>query len=274
MRVARIGLSDGTCVDAWKDADGTFRRLEIGFQGLVRTDERIEGGVLLTPVEPRAIYAVGLNYTLHAEESGSPLPEYPMVFMKAITAARNPGASIQLPRHLRSDEVDYEAELAIVIGRRCKNVSAAEALDHVLGFTCANDVSARDWQIRKGGGQFCRGKTFDTFCPLGPELVTVDEIGDGSGLRIQTRVNGEVLQDSNTSDMIFPVPQLISFLSGSTTLLPGTVILTGTPSGVGVARRPQRFLQPGDQVEVEIGGIGILSNPVEEEPVQGSGDGR
>lgn len=265
MRVARFGMGDGSCVSAWMDADGGFRRLEIGLDGWVRSDEPVEGGRLLAPVAPPAIYAVGLNYKLHAEESGASLPEYPMIFMKAITAARDPGASIQLPRHLRSDEVDYEAELAVVIGRRCKNVSAENALDYVLGYTCANDVSARDWQIRKGGGQFCRGKTFDTFCPLGPELVTVDELGDGSGLRIRSRINGEVLQDSNTSDMIFPVPQLVAFLSGSTTLLPGTVILTGTPSGVGVARRPQRFLQAGDRVEIEIEGIGILANPVEEE---------
>lgn len=265
MRIVRLGMDDGSCVTAWKDADGVLRRIESAFDRWIQTDEPVVGGRLLTPVEPRVIYAVGLNYKLHAQESGAALPEYPMIFMKAITAACHPGVPIRLPRGLHSDEVDYEAELAVVIGRRCKNVPVEKALDYVLGFTCANDVSARDWQTRKGGGQFCRGKTFDTFCPLGPELVTVDEIGDGSGLRISTRVNGETLQDSTTSDMIFSVPELVSFLSGSTTLLPGTVILTGTPSGVGVARRPQRFLRADDRVEIEIEGIGVLANPVEAE---------
>ncbi len=267
MRISRIGRNDGTSVYAWRDEGGTLRRLNGGPEGFVKSDETIEAGKVLAPVEPRVIYAVGLNYKAHAEESGAPLPEHPMVFMKAITAVQHPGDAIRLPRHLRSDEVDYECELAVVIGRTCKNVPASRALDYILGFTCANDVSARDWQMRKGGGQFCRGKTFDTFCPLGPELVTVDEAGDGSGLRISTRVNGEVLQDSNTSDMIFSVAELVEFLSGSTTLLPGTVILTGTPSGVGVARRPRRFLAAGDVVEIAIERIGTLANPVEEESV-------
>jgi len=152
-----------------------------------------------------------------------------------------------------------------VLGRDCKNVSKEKALDYVFGYTAANDVSARDWQIRLGGGQFCRGKSFDTFAPLGPAIVTKDEIPNPNALRIRTRVNGEVRQDSNTADMIFDVPTLIEFLSGSTTLLAGTVILTGTPSGVGVAMKPQRFLAPGDMVEVEVEKIGVLGNPVGEE---------
>ena len=173
-----------------------------------------------------------------------------------------PGGPVVLPRTLRSDKVDYECELAVVIGRRCRNVSRNAALDYVLGYTCGNDVSARDWQNEWGGGQWCRGKTFDTFCPLGPALVTTDEIRNPNTLRIRTVVNGETLQDWNTSDMIFDVPALISFLSGSTTLEPGTVIMTGTPHGVGGARTPPRFLQPGDQVTVAIEGIGSLTNPV------------
>ena len=167
-----------------------------------------------------------------------------------------------LPRALRSDEVDYECELAVVIGRRCRNVSREQALDYVLGYTCGNDVSARDWQMQWGGGQWCRGKTFDTFCPLGPALVTADEVPDPNALRIKTVVNGETLQDWNTNDMIFDVPELIAFLSGSSTLEPGTVIMTGTPHGVGAARTPPRFLQPGDTVTVEIEKIGALTNPV------------
>ena len=153
----------------------------------------------------------------------------------------------------------------MVIGRPCKNVTPSEALSYVLGFVAANDVSARDWQKEKGGGQFCRGKSFDTFCPVGPCLVTIDELPDPSNLTLRTFVNEEKMQESSTADMIFDVPTLISFLSGSTTLLPGTLILTGTPSGVGEARDPRRYLVPGDEVTVEIEGIGLLTNPVVEE---------
>jgi 2-keto-4-pentenoate hydratase/2-oxohepta-3-ene-1,7-dioic acid hydratase in catechol pathway len=185
--------------------------------------------------------------------------------MKAPTTVQNPGDPIVLPRFLRSDKVDYEGELGVVIGRPCKNVTPSEALSYVLGFVAANDVSARDWQKEKGGGQFCRGKSFDTFCPVGPCLVTIDELPDPSNLTLCTFVNEEKMQESSTADMIFDVPTLISFLSGSTTLLPGTLILTGTPSGVGEARDPRRYLVPGDEVTVGIEGIGLLTNPVVEE---------
>jgi 2-keto-4-pentenoate hydratase/2-oxohepta-3-ene-1,7-dioic acid hydratase in catechol pathway len=158
--------------------------------------------------------------------------------------------------------VDYECELAVVIGRPCKNVTRDQALEYVLGYTCANDVSARDWQKDFGGGQWCRGKTFDTFAPLGPALVLRDEIPNPNALGIRTILNGQTMQDWTTEDMIFDVPSLIEFLSGSTTLLPGTVILTGTPHGVGAARQPPVFLQPGDTVTIEIDRIGTLTNPV------------
>jgi 2-keto-4-pentenoate hydratase/2-oxohepta-3-ene-1,7-dioic acid hydratase in catechol pathway len=170
-----------------------------------------------------------------------------------------------LPEFLKSDQVDFEGELAVVIGRRCKNVSRQEALNYVHGYTCANDVSARDWQKQKGGGQWCRGKTFDTFAPMGPCLVTADEIPNPNTLAIRTELNGQIVQDCSTSDMIFDVPTLIEFLSGSTTLLPGTVILTGTPHGVGMARNPPLWLRPGDVLSVEIEKIGTLSNPVKRE---------
>jgi 2-keto-4-pentenoate hydratase/2-oxohepta-3-ene-1,7-dioic acid hydratase in catechol pathway len=165
---------------------------------------------------------------------------------------------------LASHQVDYEAELAVVIGRRCKNVGVDEALAAVLGYTCANDVSARDWQKRPelGGGQWCRGKSFDTFAPLGPVLVSPAELPDPNALAISTELNGERVQDGHTSDMIFSVAEIIAFLSGSTTLLPGTVILTGTPEGVGMAADPPRWLRPGDQVEITIEAIGTLRNPV------------
>jgi 2-keto-4-pentenoate hydratase/2-oxohepta-3-ene-1,7-dioic acid hydratase in catechol pathway len=220
---------------------------------------------LLAPIEPAVFLCIGLNYRRHAEECKATLPQFPVLFMKTAAAVQNPGDPIVLPRHLRSDEVDYECELAVVIGRKCKNVLRDKALDYVLGYACANDVSARDWQGKWGGSQWCRGKTFDTFAPFGPCLVTPDEIPDPNALKIKLDIGGEVLQDWTTNDMIFDVPRLIEFLSGSTTLLPGTVIMTGTPQGIGAARNPQRFLKPGDVVTVTIEKIGSLTNPVVEE---------
>ena len=223
----------------------------------------IAPGKLLCPVSSPNIIGIGLNYRSHAEEVGRPLPQFPMIFVKTTNALQNPGDPILLPRSQNaSTEVDYEGELAVVIGRAAKNVTRERALDHVLGYTIANDVSARDWQFKWGGGQFCQGKGFDTFCPLGPVLVTADEIPDPGRLAIRTRVNGELRQQSTTADLIFDIPALIAFLSASKTLVPGTVILTGTPAGVGTAFNPPRFLQPGDTVSIEIENIGTLTNPV------------
>ncbi len=227
--------------------------------------EPAEIAKLLAPVAPPVFWCIGINYREHAKENGSDVPEHPMLFMKSPSSLQSPGEAVQLPRALRSDKVDFEGELAVVIGKRCKNVSAENALDYVLGYTCANDVSARDWQKEWGGGQFCRGKTFDTFAPLGPWIVTADEIPDPNKLRLKTTVSGEVMQDATTADMIFDIPTLIAFLSGSTTLPAGSVILTGTPSGVGMGRTPPRWLQPGDTVTVEIEAIGALTNPIIEE---------
>ena len=221
----------------------------------------------LAPIIPYAILCIGLNYRKHAEETGAKIPEDPVLFMKVPSALQNPGEPIRIPTGLASHEVDYEAELAVIIGRTCKNVSRANALDYVYGYTCANDVSARDWQKKRGGSQWCRGKTFDTFAPLGPCLVTADEVPNPNRLELRSLVNGEVRQQSSTSDMIFDVPTLIEFLSGSTTLRAGTVILTGTPNGVGMAFDPPKWLKPGDEVVVEIEGIGRLTNPVELEEV-------
>ncbi|MEM9351843.1 MAG: fumarylacetoacetate hydrolase family protein [Planctomycetota bacterium] len=243
--------------------EGAVTRLDGVLYGSLRdTGEPVEIADTLAPLEPEVFFCIGLNYAAHADETGAQRPSFPVVFMKSKTAVQHPGEPIELPRTLRSDKVDYEGELAVVIGRECKNVAKADALDYVLGYACANDVSARDWQKEWGGGQFCRAKTFDTFAPLGPCLTTADEIADPNALRIRTLLNGELMQDSSTSDMIFDVPTLIEFLSGNTTLLPGTVILTGTPSGVGMARNPPVFLQTGDTVTVEIEGIGELTNPV------------
>ena len=266
MRIFRYLDQSGKMGFGRFDKEGnTFLILQKGDGDFEATDQRITPFQFLTPIDFRCIYAIGLNYRAHAEETGLEIPKYPMVFMKAPTAAQNPGDPIVLPRYLRSDKVDFEAELGVVIGRPCKNVKPEEALSYVLGYVCANDVSARDWQKEKGGGQFCRGKTFDTFCPVGPCLATADEIPDPSKLTIRSFVNEDKMQESGTDDMIFDVPTLISFLSGSTTLLPGTLILTGTPSGVGEARDPKRYLVPGDEVTVEIDGVGILTNPVVEE---------
>ena len=235
------------------------------FDGLTPTGEPADAAKVLAPLVPSSILCIGLNYKKHAAESGAKVPEIPVLFVKGINALQNPGDPILIPTHLRSNEVDYECELAVVIGRACKNVSRTEALDYVLGYTCANDVSARDWQIKHGGGQWCRGKFFDTFAPLGPCLVTPDEIPHPNALGIRTILNGEVVQDWNTNDMIFDIPAIIEFLSGSTTLLPGTVILTGTPHGVGMAAKPPRWLNAGDEVTIEIEGIGRLTNPVLDE---------
>jgi 2-keto-4-pentenoate hydratase/2-oxohepta-3-ene-1,7-dioic acid hydratase in catechol pathway len=268
MKIIRYQDRNGNIGHAAMQPDGTKSKLSGNiFQSAKITGEKADVAKLLAPVEPTMIICIGLNYRRHAQETHANIPQFPVVFFKGLNTVQHPGEPILLPTHLKSDEVDYECELAVVIGRRCKNVQRTRALEHVIGYTCANDVSARDWQKERGGGQWCRGKTFDTFCPLGPCLVTADEIPNPNALAIRTVVSGEVLQDWNTNDMIFDVPALIEFLSGSTTLLPGTVILTGTPHGVGMARTPRRWLRAGDSVSIEIEKIGALTNPVLDEPV-------
>ena len=268
MRFVRFENQSGEVQFGNQHADGSVTRVEGCIFGDPQdTGEAVTVTKLLAPLTPKALPCIGLNYRKHAEEGGQALPEHPILFMKMPSTVQNPGDPIVLPTQLKSDEVDYECELAVVIGKPCKNVSKAEALDYVLGYTCANDVSARDWQRGGGGNQWCRGKTFDTFCPLGPALVTTDEITNPNALQIKTILNGEVMQDWNTNDMIFDVPTLIEFLSASTMLAAGTVILTGTPHGVGFARDPAVFLQPGDEVTIEIEGIGQLTNPVVQEQV-------
>jgi 2-keto-4-pentenoate hydratase/2-oxohepta-3-ene-1,7-dioic acid hydratase in catechol pathway len=246
--------------------DGTAREISGDIFGAFSVTEKVATVTKrLAPVVPTDLICIGLNYRHHAKEAQCALPEHPVVFLKATSSLQNPDDPIFLPRHMRSDSVDYECELAVVIGRRCKNVSRDEALKYVLGYTCSNDVSARDWQNKWGGSQWSRGKSFDTFAPLGPCLVTTDEIPNPNALTIKLDINGEMLQDWNTNDMIFDVPALIEFLSGSTTLLSGTVILTGTPHGIGGARKPPRWLQAGDVVTVTIEKIGSLVNPVKDE---------
>ncbi len=235
------------------------------FQNFHVTPEKAKIKRFLPPVQPSNILALGLNYRRHAEETKMAVPDYPILFMKATSSVIGHQEPIMLPA-AGPGKVDYEAELAVVIGRSVKNLKASEAMACVLGYTCANDVSARDWQLEKQKGQWVRGKSFDTFCPLGPWLVTKDEITHPDRLRIRALLNEEdILQDSSTSNMVHHVAVIISFLSQSMTLLPGTVILTGTPEGVGYTRQPPFFLKAGDRISVEIEGIGRLSNPVIQE---------
>ena len=220
---------------------------------------------LLAPIpRPEKVICIGLNYADHAAESGMPLPADPVVFNKFVTAVRGPHDPIVLPRC--SSKVDYEAELVVVIGRGGRHISRDTAVGFVGGYMCGHDVSARDWQLEKAGGQWLLGKSFDSFAPTGPELVTPDEVGDPGALDIRLRRNGQTLQHSNTHQLIFSVPQLIAYVSSVCTLTPGDLIFTGTPPGVGAARKPPVFLQPGDIVEVEIERLGILRNKVIAEP--------
>jgi 2-keto-4-pentenoate hydratase/2-oxohepta-3-ene-1,7-dioic acid hydratase in catechol pathway len=204
------------------------------------------------------IICVGRNYAEHAAELGDTPPEAPLLFGKFTNTLIGPGEPIVLPRE--ATHVDAEAELAVEIGVRGRRIAEADALAHIRGYRCANDLSARNIQYSEA--QWTRAKGFDTFCPLGTELVPVSELGDGSGLRVVQRLNGEVLQDGNTRDLLFPVPFLIAYISNTFTLDPGDLILTGTPPGVGWARDPKVSLAPGDVVDVEVEGIGTLSNPV------------
>jgi len=266
LKIIRFQDSFGSTGYAARQPDGSALVIHGDIFGEFElTGIKADVAKLLAPVEPATVLCTGLNYRRHAVETGAKIPDFPVLFMKMPGALQNPGDPILLPRHLRSDEVDYECELAIVIGKRCRNVSKAEAMDHILGYTCANDVSARDWQLERSGRQWCRAKSFDTFMPLGPWIVTRDEIPNPNNLQIRTILNGEVVQDCNTSDMIFDVPSLISFLSGNSTLPAGTVILTGTPHGVGMARKPPLWLKDGDEVVIDIEKIGELRNPVLEE---------
>jgi 2-keto-4-pentenoate hydratase/2-oxohepta-3-ene-1,7-dioic acid hydratase in catechol pathway len=217
--------------------------------------------VPLSITRPGKIVCVGLNYHDHAEEGGQDLPQAPLLFAKWPNTLIGDGEPIVLPPD--STQVDYEAELGVVIGTTAKHVSERDALDAVAGYICVNDVTARDMQF--GDGQWTRGKSPDTFCPVGPRLVPRDEIGDPQALAIRCIVNGETLQDSSTSQMIFSVAEIIAYVTRVITLEPGDLIATGTPAGVGVFRDPQVLLQDGDEVSVEIEGLGTLTNPVQKE---------
>jgi 2-keto-4-pentenoate hydratase/2-oxohepta-3-ene-1,7-dioic acid hydratase in catechol pathway len=263
MKIVRFVDIEGVEGYGALQIDGSVLRLEgMLSRQMNPTTQTVSVAKILCPISPTAIIGIGLNYRRHALEAGAAIPARPVVFFKSLNTVQNPGDPILIPTHFPSVEVDYECELAVVIGKSGKNIPRASAFEHVLGYMCANDVSARDWQLKLGGGQWSRGKMFDTFAPLGPCLVTPETISDPNALNIRTILNGTTVQHWNTSDMIFNVAALIEFLSGSTTLLAGTVILTGTPHGVGMAQKPPRWLRAGDVVSIEIEGIGTLTNPV------------
>jgi len=211
-------------------------------------------------VDPNKVVCIGLNYKDHAAESGMPIPKEPVLFSKFPTALTGHDQPILLPPV--SSKVDYEAELVLVVGKKGKNLKAHDAINWLAGYTIGHDVSARDWQLEKDGKQWMAGKTFDTFAPCGPYLVTCDEIPDPHKLGIKLRLNGQTMQDSTTSQLIFSVGEILAYLTQVVTLLPGDLIFTGTPPGVGIARKPPVFLKAGDLCEVEIEGLGILRNPV------------
>lgn len=265
MRIIRFEDETGRILWGSERHGGTAMVLSASpFEGGRETDETARVTRLLNPVgTPTAIIGIGLNYRRHAQETGQPIPDQPAVFMKNPASVQDPEAPILLPASCNhGPEVDYECELAVIIGKEALDVPPGHGLEYVLGYTCGNDVSARRWQKHSTAGQWIRGKSFDTFCPLGPALVTADEIPDPQDLAILTRVNGEVLQQSSTSDMIMGVARLVEELSRDMTLLPSTVIMTGTPEGVGFVREPPVFLEQGDVVEIELERIGVLRNPV------------
>jgi 2-keto-4-pentenoate hydratase/2-oxohepta-3-ene-1,7-dioic acid hydratase in catechol pathway len=220
---------------------------------------RLDDSKLLAPIpRPRKLICVGLNYRDHAEETGTQIPKVPTIFNKFTTAVIGPGAEVVLPKVSKAP--DYEAEFAFVIGRGGRNIAPDDWSKHVFGYTLVNDVSARDYQ--RATTQWLMGKTFDTFAPIGPWIITADEIADPHDLDIQMEINGEILQDSNTRELIFKIPELIAFLSSVFTLEPGDIVSTGTPAGVGFARKPPRYLHPGDHMIVRMPAIGELRNPV------------
>lgn len=271
----RLGARSGNSIIDLNAADpslpSTMREfLEAGDKALCTARAAIDAGThaipardvaLQAPIDnPEKIICIGLNYADHAAESGMPIPDEPIVFSKYASSIIGPDANIVVPS--ASSQVDYEVELVVVIGKRGRNISEGDALDHVAGYTVGHDVSARDYQLEKPGGQWMMGKTFDTFAPIGPDLVTTDDVPDPHNLGIRCILNGETVQDSNTSQLIFSVPKLIAYLTHIFTLTAGDLIFTGTPPGVGMGREPQLWLKHGDHVICEIDGLGRLKNPV------------
>ena len=267
------GIRDGLLIDL-NQADQKIptcikKLLAQGYDGMERAKAALAVGKPIPAKQfqsappipnPEKIICVGLNYADHARETNMQPPPVPVIFNKFPTAISADGLPIVLPNV--SNEVDYEAELVVVIGQGGRHIPRDKAMQHIGGYCCGNDISARDWQIRKPGGQWLLGKSFDTFAPIGPAIITADEVPDPNNLKILLRLNGLVMQNSSTNQFIFPIDHLISYISDVCTLSPGDLIFTGTPSGVGFARNPPVFLKSGDFLEVEIENIGILKNSV------------
>ena len=260
-RVATLAVDGAATVDELIAAGpAAWEAARVVARAALEDGEALEPGMLDAPLKsPSKIACVGLNYHDHTRETGMAAPERPLIFAKFPSSLVGPGAAIEWPDGL-TEQVDWEVELAVVIGRRIRHASEREALEAIFGYTAANDVSARDLQF--ADQQWVRAKSIDSFCPLGPVIVTPDEFGDPQDKRLVTRVNGETMQDSTTAEMIFSVAEIVSFLSRACTLEPGDLILTGTPWGVGGFRDPPVFLKPGDTVEVEVEDVGVLANNV------------
>ncbi|MCA9005969.1 MAG: fumarylacetoacetate hydrolase family protein [Planctomycetaceae bacterium] len=241
--------------------EGGLERAKIAAAQAEQANQQIAGTLLAPIPSPGKVLCIGLNYRDHAEETGMPFPDEPVCFSKFSSSVTGSGQPIRIPSVAR--EVDYEAELVAVIGKTCRNVTETDAPGYIAGYMNGHDVSARDWQIGRPGGQWLLGKTADTFAPTGPYLVTADEIKNANSLPIKLTLNGEVLQNSNTDKFIFTIEQVIAFVSQILTLEPGDIIFTGTPPGVGMARKPPVYLKPGDQACIEIQGLGMLCNTVE-----------
>ncbi len=255
----RVGAIEGDTVYVMAWQDNMRQMIRRGITPS-RTYERVPlaDATLKAPLVPGKIIAIGLNYKEHAAETGSKLPPAPLIFAKFPSAVIGQGDPITWRTSI-TEQVDWEAELAVIIGTRAKDVSEEDAYNYVYGYCVANDVTARD--LQNGDGQWTRGKSLDTFCPLGPFIVTRDEIDDPQNLALKTTVNDKVMQDSNTKDMLFKIPQLIAYVSRMFTLEPGDMLLTGTPPGVGVGMKPPHFLADGDSVTVSVEGIGEITNP-------------
>ncbi len=271
----RLGVRSGNSIIDLNATDpsipSTMREfLEAGDDSLSRAYATIDKGACAIPAtdvtiqapidNPKKIICIGLNYADHATESGMPIPEEPIVFSKYASSIIGPDENIVVPSV--SSQIDYEVELVVVIGKQGRNISEEDALNHVAGYMVGHDVSARDYQLEKPGGQWMMGKTFDTFAPIGPDLVTTDDVPDPHNLGIRCILNDETVQDSNTSQLIFSVPRLVTYLAHVFTLTPGDLIFTGTPPGVGMGRDPQLWLKHGDHIICEIDGLGRLENPV------------
>lgn len=262
MKIHRVETNSGYVRWACSDNSKDFYLLNGSIENFTKTREVIVPKKILPPVVPPAIYVIGYNYAKDVEQARTETGPHPVVVMKAVSTVIATGESIRLPDSATSEQIDYEGELAIVIRKHAKDVPKNSVNEYILGYTIANDITARDWQRNGAGGQWVRAKNFDTFCPLGPAIVTANSLNLADGLQIRTWLNNELRQEDTTASMIFTIDDLVAHLSKGNTLLPGTVILTGTPAGTGKQQDPPAYLKSGDSITIEIDGIGVLQNTV------------